>query len=42
MSEDNSVRFPRRHILVEAILNILYFLGFVLSLHLLGLYVFTF
>ena len=29
---------PRRHILVEALLNITYFLGFVLVLHSLGLY----
>merc|ERR1711874_831275 len=30
-------RFPRRHILLEAVLNISYFLGFVLVLHCLGL-----
>ena len=29
---------PRRHILLEAALNIGYFLGFVLTLHSLGLY----
>ena len=32
-------RFPRRHILLEAVLNISYFLGFVLVLHCLGLFV---
>ena len=33
-------RFPRRHILLEAVLNISYFLGFVLVLHGLGLFVY--
>ena len=33
-------KYPRRHILVEAVLNISYFLGFVLVLHSLGLFVY--
>ena len=33
-------KYPRRHILVEAVLNISYFLGFVLVLHGLGLFVY--
>ena len=40
MGEMKEPMAPRRHILVDAVVNIFYFIGYVLVLHVIGMYVF--